>query len=357
MQNAVIQVSAEKQKNNYPDVGDNVYAKVQGWLDTTCGNNKQWFIPGRCEDKGHRYAKIIVCGKEWCAVCGCMGSMAHNRRYVRWLSKIMQFKSMRYFVFTIPEELRCNYRTKKSLTDLGRKAQEMMKRHGFDRGMRRWHWFGDRSHKWHPHLNILVEGSYLNDNELVSIKRGWARILKTSKENARVSYKPKPADMAGCLHYITRATFLEYEYDIEMAQELRGFRNMVVWGQKKFKKEPVWSLSPAERKAAAGENLNVEAIEKMIEHKCPKCGSHLTWQTALPAELLRVLDKESYGAGYYRIIDRAGPLLEDTILTRLAYERGKHVAQRVEEYKRLLELKRLDFERRKAKLSEMSPLN
>jgi hypothetical protein len=261
----------------------------------------------------------------------------------------MQFKSMRYFVFTIPEELRGKYRTKKSLTELGRRAQEMMKRHGFDRGMRRWHWFGDRSHKWHPHLNILVEGSYLNDKELKSLKTGWARILKTDVVSVNVSYKPLPADMAGCLHYVTRATFLDYEYDIEMAQDLRGFRNMVVWGQKKFKQVPVWSLSPAERKAAAGENLNIGAIENMIEHKCPKCGGHLTWGKALPAELLNLVDKESYGAGYYGIIDRPGPALEDSILTRLAYERGKNVAKQVEEYKRLLELKRLDFEKRKAK--------
>jgi hypothetical protein len=300
-------IETEKSAENYLDVGDNVHVNVIGWLEITCGENKQWFIPGVCQDKGHRYAKVIVCGKEWCAICGKRSSMANNRRYVRWLTKIMQFESMRYYVFTIPEELRYRYKTKEALTELGRRAQEMMKRHGHDRGLRRWHWFGDKTNKWNPHLNILVEGKYTDEKELKSIKRGWARIIGAEVVSVNVSYKSTPRDMAGCLQYVTRATFLDYNWDIDMAMELRGFRNMVVWGKGKWDNEPVWELSPVERQSKAGEDLDVKAIENIIEHKCPRCGSLIVWSSALPAKILELQDKVSYGAGYYGINERGRP--------------------------------------------------
>jgi hypothetical protein len=302
-----METELKEKHTGYLDVGDNVHANVNEWLQMNCGDNKQWFIPGTCGN-GHRLAKIIVCGKEWCPICSAMGSMAHNRRYVRWLAKIMQFQRMDYLVFTIPEHLRENYRTKASLRDLGRACQELMKRQGYNRGMRRWHWFGDKSKKWNPHLNVLVEGGYIKADKLETIKMGWAKILGADIVSVNNSFKRNPADMAGCLHYVTRATFLDYEYDIEMAIELRGFRNMVVWGKGKWDNEPVWELNSTERKAVEGEDLNIEAIEHIIEHSCPKCGSHITWKKALPAKLLDILDKESYGAGYYGIIDRSAPI-------------------------------------------------
>jgi hypothetical protein len=308
----------EDNENGYLDVGDNVHANVNEWLQTNCGDNSQWFIPGVCGN-GHRIAKIIVCGKEWCPLCGTMGSMAHNRRYVRWLPKIMQFQRMDYLVFTIPENIRSQYRDKVSLRDAGRACQKLLKSLGYNRGMRRWHWFGDKSTKWNPHLNVLVEGGYIKADKLAAIKRGWAKILGVDVIDVSNSYKRTPADMAGCLHYVTRATFLDFEYDIEMAQELRGFRNMVVWGKNKWDNEPVWELNAIERKAVEGEDLNIDAIEHIIEHSCPKCGSHITWDKALPGKLLDILDKESYGAGYYGIIDRSPPKqLSTDMETRLS---------------------------------------
>jgi len=310
---------AEKIKaGDYPDVGDNVYANVATYLDMTCdGGIKQWFIP-LVDINKHSYAKIIVCGKEWCEVCGKKGSMAHNRRYVRWLPKIMEFESMRYLIFTIPEELRTKYRTKGALTDLGRRCQEMLKRHGYERGLRRWHWFGEKIIKWHPHLNVIVEGKYLERGELENIKRDWAAILGTEKHNVRISFKPTPADMAGCLYYVTRATFLDYSWDIEMAMELRGFRNMVVWGKNKWSDDPVWSLSPAERQEKAGEDLDVKAIENIIEHKCPRCGEHLIAGTALPVKLLELQEHKSLGAGYYEVLTSSGPpRLSDDVKKKL----------------------------------------
>jgi len=139
------------------------YTNVSSWLETTCGEKGAvWFVPGECEN-GHRFAKTLVCQKEWCPVCGEDRSIAHNRRWLRWLPKVQQFSSMGYFVFTMPEELRAKYRLKTSkvmvrdgkeiivwthpLAKLSHDIQELLKSFGFSRGLRRWHYFGDKSTK------------------------------------------------------------------------------------------------------------------------------------------------------------------------------------------------------------------
>jgi hypothetical protein len=287
-------------------------ANLLSWVENTC-DSKRWFIPGACDDSKHRFAKTIVCGKEWCPSCGKRNSMAHNRRFVRWLVKIQQFKSMRYFVFTIPEDIRGRYRTKKSLAALGRNAQRIMQDHGFKRGLRRYHFFGDRSIKWHPHINILVEGRYLRESILDSIKKEWASVLGvvSNNYNPEVDYKSRPADMVGCLNYVTRSTFRDCDWDIDMACELKNFRNMVVWGRD-WHGEKLWQIPVSKRvDAETGDPVNIEAVTAIAENKvCPICGSHITWhKNALPCRLLDLVDKEGLGAGYYRILDRPAPVM------------------------------------------------
>ncbi|GAI45337.1 unnamed protein product, partial [marine sediment metagenome] len=86
------------------------YDNVSSWLALTCDKSGVgWFIAGECQN-GHRFAKELVCGKEWCEVCGEDGSVAHLRRFARWLPKVQQLGVMGYFVFTIPQELRSKYR-------------------------------------------------------------------------------------------------------------------------------------------------------------------------------------------------------------------------------------------------------
>lgn len=317
----------------YLDVGDNVNANVHEWLNSKAAqfNVEKWlnnncseqdfFIPGECSN-GHKFGKVSVCGKEWCPVCGQKQSVAHNRRFVRWLPKIQTFRRMRYLVFTIPENKRGQFRTKESLRTLQRAVRDLLKRQGFDRGLIRYHFFGDKSHKWHPHLNALVEGGYMNGATLAAIKQGYADILGVEVVSVRTSYKPRPADMAGSLFYVTRATFKDWQWDVDMAIELHNFRNMVVWGRNW--PDPVWSLTIKQVREIAGEKINVQAVEKLTEHTCPVCGAPVTWRTALPGALLRIVDTESYGAGYFRVLERKPPPLESTILTRLAFETGKH---------------------------------
>jgi hypothetical protein len=276
------------------------YANVSSWLGTTCDKKGAgWFIPGQCQN-GHRFAKEVVCGKEWCSVCGEDDSVAHNRRFLRWLPKIQQFKGMGYFVFTLPEDIRGRYRTKKALAELGHVVQELLKCAGYSRGLRRWHWFGEKSNKWHPHLNVLVDGGFISLEKLEYIKAAYARVLGVDLADVNYHYRRSAGQMVHTLKYVTRATFRDYTWDIDMALELRDFRNMVVWGRGKWDDEAAWSVADLQGKARADiEGLDIESITKLVAHECPLCGERVKWGKALPIGLLNMVRKFPLGAGYY----------------------------------------------------------
>ncbi|MBA7537158.1 hypothetical protein ES705_29425 [subsurface metagenome] len=312
-----------------PDGYLELYDNVSSWLALTCDKSGVgWFIAGECQN-GHRFAKELVCGKEFCSVCGEDGSVAHLRRFARWLPKIQQMGQLGYFVFTIPEELRAKYRTKKALSKLGHRVQELLKAFGYSRGLRRWHWFGDKSTKYHPHLNCLVDGGFVSPAKLDTIKRGYATLLGADVVDVNYRYRLSPGKMVHSLKYVTRATFRDYELDLGMALELRGFRNMVVWGRGQWDDEPSWSLADLGGEARAEvEGLDIQAIESLVAGVCPVCGEALTWGEALPIGLLNMIDKRSLGAGYWRLTDnRSPPPVADDVKQRLYWMELVHRAE------------------------------
>lgn len=284
-------------------------ANVSSWLRDDCDAGRGWFVPGE-DVNGHRFGKEIVCGKEWCPRCGEDRSTAHDRRFQRWLglgdedgkhqSGITHFKTMGYFVFTLPEDVRGAYRTKKALSRLGHQVQELLKSCGYHRGLRRWHFFGDKSTKWHPHLNILVDGAWLAPAILDRIKQSYAKVLGVDVVDVYYRYRCGPGKMMHTLRYITRATFRDYTWDERMAMELRGFRNMVVWGRGQWN-DDTWKL---DKKLKAEVGMDTQAIEHLAKGLCPVCGEPIKWGDVLPMKILEMTEgKVSLGAGYWRLPD------------------------------------------------------
>ncbi|MBA7671441.1 hypothetical protein ES703_79599 [subsurface metagenome] len=262
-----------------------------------------YWLMGSCEN-GHRYAKELYCGREWCEVCGAEWSAAHQRRFARWVSKATQIKTLGYFVFTIPDELRAKYRRKKALADLGGQVVDLLKSYGYSRGLRRWHFFGDKSRKWNPHLNCLVDGHYIPASKLDRIKAAYARVLGVEVVDIYYRYQRSPGQKVHTLKYVTRATFLDWHWDSEMALELHGFRNQLWWGSKLWCQDPSWSLSDLEGAAAAREDigeLDARAVESLESGICPHCGKPIDWGRVQPIEVLQTMDKRPLGAGYWEL--------------------------------------------------------
>ncbi|MBA7694045.1 hypothetical protein ES703_102646 [subsurface metagenome] len=276
-----------------------VASKTSTGLPAKCPGH---FVVGQCKN-GHRFAKELYCGREWCPVCGEHESPAHMRRFARCVGKAQQLRSIGYLVFTLPEEVRGRYRSKARLNELtkrvtaGDKSQHiegMLKGMGFDRGLARWHFFGEKPGKWHPHLNVIVESGHLTQGQLRSIRRAYAGILGVDVAVVNYSYTKVVPKMVHVLKYVTRATFRDYAWDERMAARLYNFRNMRSWGS--WSGPAVWEL---EGKA------ELEPIAKLEAGLCPKCGEPVSWSRARDIAWLKLWaaagQAEPLGAGYWEL--------------------------------------------------------
>ena len=278
-----------------------------------------YWLLGFCEN-GHRFAKELYCGREWCPICGEEWSPAHQRRFARWVLKATQIRTMGYFVFTLPPELRSKYRTRKALSILGHQVQELLKSYGYSRGLRRWHWFGDIARAglkgvpvFHPHLNCLVDGGYLAPGKLDLIKAAYAGMIGSQVVDVNYRYRRSPGQMVHTLKYVTRSTFRDLEWDVDMAGQISGtrgspgLRNQVTWGRGLWDQEPAWSMDDLQGPAREdiGE-LDPRAVEDLESGKCPRCGLPITWSETLPIEYLEAVESRPLGGGY-RELPRVRP--------------------------------------------------
>lgn len=264
-------------------------------------------ITGSCEN-GHRFAKEVYCGKEWCKICNGKWEKhqdpkpSHARRFARWYPKAQQIASLGYFTFTVPLELRTIYRSKKSLSKLGRDVRGLLKSFGFERGLCRFHWFGDKSKRWNPHINCLVDGGFIGRRELRSIRREYSRLLGVKLAIAEYHYLTSPGEKVHALTYVTRATFLDPEWDPNMARELHGFRNQLWWGSKLWNREPVWSLDdlPGKQQSEMSDT-DTKAVAALELGYCPYDGLTITWDRWQPIRMLSGLGGREIGSGYWEL--------------------------------------------------------
>jgi hypothetical protein len=198
----------------------------------------------------HDYGRRLFCGREWCKRCGLDESDMHKRRYVRLMDKVFYLGSqskafgLGYFVFTIPPQIRERFKNKSRLQSAGRVVRNLLKQHGFEVGLSRWHFFGDGQiiegdldlGVYHPHLNCLVVGRWIHDKEMKVIKEVWRRYLEVlSGELIPVvdvwyQYSKEKSQWWHKAVYVTRATFKSLEGNESLAKTLYSFRNICYWG-------------------------------------------------------------------------------------------------------------------------------
>lgn len=250
------------------------------------GDCPSWYIEGHDAD-GHTYAKEVYCGREWCPVCGAKWSVSHKRRFARWYDKARQITSMGYFVIEWPIASRHKLKHKAYLTKAStavkqvftgeyeiksrRRAGAMLRRavvaniraKWYERGLRRWHYFGDvatelnktlKGLNWlsdgaitesyggiraNCHLNVIVDAGYIPKGRLEHIKRCLRSALKEPDLIVHYGYTKEPGRMVHVLKYVTRATFLDYRWDKYLAGQLHKFRNQYSWGS--WTEAPTWA--------------------------------------------------------------------------------------------------------------------
>lgn len=236
-----------------------------------CGT---WATMGECEN-GHKFAKALDCGREWCGECK---ETSHRRRFGRWLPKAFKIEEMGYLVVTFEGDKRP--REKVEFNQIGRAIKQVLVALGFERGLRRWHWFGKIINAWNPHLNFLLESGYLDPEFLGLIKEQIREAIGVKDAVIYYHYSDEVGKKIHWLKYVTRATFLKRWWDLGMADELYNFRNCVSWGR--WEDDDKWGLPDHEKIYGY-----VAKIEMGI---CPCCGSKVHWSRTVHVDDLEVLD-------------------------------------------------------------------
>lgn len=255
-----------------------------------------WFAQGECAS-GHKWAKELACGKEWCPTCGEDDSVAHNRRLSRWMPKARQMKTMGYLVITFPPPTRYKLRNKHALSHLRSLVTHYIKRNLSPRGLCRWHWFGEGGPPYHPHFNILMEAQWISPTALGKLRTYIMHSFTGSiPPTIHYEYSSEQAKMLHWLKYVTRATFHDQTWDEALAFNLYGFHNQTAFGT--FKDKPLWGDAPPE-----AEYAHVELLEKGL---CPTCGLPIKWASK-PLKKIFITALEAtnsaraVGAGYWKI--------------------------------------------------------
>lgn len=247
-----------------------------------CAGRAPWANRGECAAGEHEIAAAVVCGREWCPRCGqnaspgVEGSRAHRRRIARWLPKAMQLEQIGEWVFTYPLALRDCLRNVRELAEDGKSLKRALQHRGYHRGLRRLHWFGEPENgvngvpRFHPHHNVLTDSGYVPSSEIEAVKEVWRRLLKrrygyTGPINARYQFATMPAQKYHRVRYVTRATFLNLDWDQQLGDEIMGFRNASTWG--KWEGPAVWQPEPSDQAPS------LEA-QKLASGQCPGGHTH-----------------------------------------------------------------------------------
>ncbi len=139
----------------------------------------------------------------------------------------------------------------------------------------------------------------MSRRELRSIRREYSNMLGVKLAIAEYHYLGSVPEKVHALKYVTRATFLDWTWDADMARELHGFRNQLWWGSKEWSREPVWSLDDLSGEREAGESdSDTRAVASLENGECPYDGLPIDWGRFLPMSVLPELGGRELGGGY-----------------------------------------------------------
>jgi hypothetical protein len=214
-------------------------------------------------------------------------------------------KSMGYWVIEWPIASRDKLRTKAALSAIGKRIKGAFQALGYNRGLRRWHFFGEKGERgWNPHINVIVDGLYLSKSKLRANKKFLRMVLNEPQLIIHYEYRSSVAEMVHTLKYTLRATFLDKSWDERMSYELFDFQNANVWGgSRRWADPPAWEMDKGK-----GE---LDAVEKLESGICPECGKPIHWTKPIEICYLELQGAVPIGGGYFRLPDIPPPMRKE----------------------------------------------
>jgi hypothetical protein len=150
--------------------------------------------------------------------------------------------------------------------------------------------------RFNPHLNIVVEGAYLDKVGLAYIKKVLRQALGQPELIVHYEFigagdEQRIAKMLHVARYIVKPTFLRWQWDVELVGILKGIRSVFYWGT--WKDEEKWHIEEVP------ESEDVACVMMLQKGECPACGAGVRWRgvVALTAEFMRRYVE--LGGGYW----------------------------------------------------------
>jgi len=246
----------------------------------------------------HVFFKVLVCGQEWCEVCGEDDSLSHRRRISAYLPKAQQVASMGYLVVQASTDRRYLLRTREYRKWYFAVLKRVLKQFGIEAALWFWHLFGEKNvGSFNPHLNVLFEGGHVPVFFINDLREALRSEFRDSSLVVNYGFHQEAGQKYSVLKYCTRATFRSESWDYKLAAGLYGERRRGSFG--KWDGEPVWEVQGVEKRS--------EAVEQLEAGLCPKCGEVLGWhRKAVSTNFLNLWETTDLGDGFFALADGGG---------------------------------------------------
>lgn len=225
---------------------------------------------------GCDYYYFISCMKWFCEKCGSKGGAIHKKRLagiLKRLGSVLEDIVLLQFVFTVPDEWRSMFLTRKGMNALIKMAEKIIKKEYPKKpSIAYFHAFGEKKDGFNPHINIHVieeKGKkYLIEAErMEKIKASWIKALKgygcrggykgnifykwfTTKRQIlhKMSYMSRPCPGYAHVRQVRKDKELSKLFIVEM----RGFSYVRYFNRDKYEKQ-----KDVDRKAEIKEITNI----------------------------------------------------------------------------------------------------
>lgn len=261
---------------------------------------------------GHQKRVRITCHKDYCPRCGQKGSLAHKRRYLRAMDRLIWAPVLGYMIFTLPQEASESMPDKAQLSKIEKEAVRIVQCSFSTPGcMARTHFIGEKTGQLHIHVNVLFPITETNGKgevpkeTLYNIRQRWTTFVNTafdlnsSTTNVFYRFATTPVKMRHKIKYVTRPIVVAEKFLSLSNEEKKWYLSLTGWHNTRW----YGQLSNNKYKEflqAQGVDVTAHQEENIaLAKKCPVCGEHFKYQEILdvgdiPSNQFWRIDKDTW---------------------------------------------------------------